>query len=212
MRIMIVSLAVLAVVSASGCSNSSPEQPVDVNAAAAKAQGDIANYAAANVPKRAYALSSHIAAPTEATMPEAATAVVRRYFRLIAAHDYRGARDLWCEDGIASGLDDRAFAARYARYARYDVRIGPAGNVDTGAGQLHVAIPVTVYGTSRQGVRFSQSGIVMLHRVNDGVRTREAESHLWRIRSTSVEPIVPPTVAQHRSGGWSIRQSIRSHG
>jgi len=49
-----------------------------------------------------------------------------------------------------------------------------------------------VTGTLSDGTRFADDGMVLLHRVNDGIETASAEAHLWRIESTSVDPVIPP--------------------
>jgi len=192
------------------CSPQRQPHQVDVGAAAARAQGDIAKYAVQSAKPGGAQSSTRIAAPSAETMPEAAAAVVRRYFQRIAAHDYRGARALWGRGGAASGLDEAAFAARLSPYHYDQVTIARPGNVDAGAGQLHIAIPVRVAGgeTGRSGRRFADSGLIMLHRVNDGIETRDAEAHLWRIESSTADPDIPVAHARaaserdsHKSGG-----------
>ncbi|WP_373928490.1 hypothetical protein QTN93_15665 [Sphingomonas aerolata] len=174
-----------------GCSDPKQQQ-LDVTAAAARAQQNIARYAADSRPGRHPVGTTKIAAATPETLPEAAAAVVRRYYQRIAAHDFVGARALWCRDGESSTLDRAGFAHRFARYARYNANIAAPGSVDAGAGQLHISVPVRVTGTLSDGTRFADDGMVLLHRVNDGIETASAEAHLWRIESTSVDPVIPP--------------------
>ncbi|RZM32061.1 MAG: hypothetical protein EOP67_29715, partial [Sphingomonas sp.] len=87
-----------------GCSDPKQQQ-LDVTAAAARAQQNIARYAADSRPGRHPVGTTKIAAAAPETLPEAAAAVVRRYYQRIAAHDFVGARALWCRDGESSTLD-----------------------------------------------------------------------------------------------------------
>ena len=196
MRSVFVVSVVLPVISLCGCSESR-HKDVDVSAAAARAQGDIANYAVVSRRSARGAGPPHFAAAAADTMPEAAAVVVRRYYALIAAPRYRAARGLWGRDGAVSGVDAAGFAARFGRYPRYAATIGTPGSVDSGAGQLHVTVPVTVSGTMAGGLPFTRKGVVLLHRVNDGTPTSDSEAHLWRIESVSVEPAMPPAAAPY---------------
>lgn len=194
--VFVVSFVLPAIGLCSGCSDSR-HKDVDVSAAAARAQGDIANYAFVSKRSTSGAGSPHIAAAAADTMPEAAAGVVRRYYALIAARRYPAARGLWGKDGAVSGVDEAGFAARFDRYPDYKATIGTPGSVDSGAGQLHIAVPVAVAGTVAGGMRFTREGVVLLHRVNDGTPTPDTEEHLWRIESVSVEPAMPPAAARH---------------
>ena len=176
----------------SGGSNSAAQKDVDVTAAAARAQADIANYAAASTVVHPAARQPTVSAAAADMMPEAAQKVVRTYFRMIARHDYAAARDLWVDDGRASGLDQPAFTAGYARFSRYDAQVGAPGSVSAGIGEVHVAVPVQVMATSSDGQPRRLRGTVMLQRTNDGIETSDVEDHLWRIESTSVDPSMPP--------------------
>jgi hypothetical protein len=125
------------------------------------------------------------AAPPDS--PEAAADVVRRYFAALEAHDYAGAWRLWDRDGDAAGLDQDAFAARFAPYAEYHAEIGKPGRVDAGAGQRYVTVPVWVFGTLKRGGTFRREGSVTLHRVAE-VPGASAEARMWRLRESNLDP------------------------
>jgi hypothetical protein len=170
---------------------------IDVEAAAAKAQSDIANYAAADASRAAAVGRSPVPAastvdpvvrrepaPAEVERPDE---VVRRYVAAIADKRYADAWRLWEDNGAASGMTEAAFAASFARYARFVASVGTPTDEDAGAGQRYVTVPVTVTGTLRSGAPFRLEGPVILHRVADGLDIDDPAAHAWRIRSSEMK-------------------------
>lgn len=179
----------------------------DVNAAAEQAQGDIDTYAANTLaaPKpMATATAAPAPAPTRSgTVAETpftpdsaqgAANVVQTYFALIESGKYAQAWRLWGDGGRASGMSEAAFAASFAKYAAYHAEVGAPGDVEAGAGQRYVTVPVRVYGTLGDGRRpFELRGPVTLHRTEvDGAT---AEQRSWRISDSALKPRPSATAA-----------------
>jgi len=118
---------------------------------------------------------------------QGAAQVVQTYYALIEQGKYRQAFALWDDGGRASGMGAEAFAASFAKYSEYHANIGAPGDIDAGAGQRYVTVPVQVYGRLRDGNRaFNMRGTITLHRTEvDGAT---AEQRLWRIRSADIKP------------------------
>lgn len=191
-------------------------QGVDINAAAEAARNDVANHASVdtgnadgNTPA---VLPSPIAslvpvAPLEPGTPgglpkdgpvaegkftpdsaQGAANVVQTYFALIEEGKYRQARALWDDGGKASGMDEAAFAASFGKYSEYHAQIGAPGDIDAGAGQRYVTVPIQLYGRLRAGAKpFHARGDVTLHRVGDVDGATTAQK-TWHIRTISVKP------------------------
>ncbi len=125
------------------------------------------------------------AAPFALDSAKAAADVVQRYHALIAAKRYDDAYRLW-EPG-AAGMSVAAFAASFAKYAGYHADVGAPGDVDAGAGQRNVTVPVRVSGRLAAGGSFAMAGPFTLHRVAD-IDGATAEQRQWRIRSSALKP------------------------
>ncbi|MBO9714399.1 hypothetical protein [Sphingomonas sp.] len=126
-------------------------------------------------------------APFTADSAQGGADVVQRYFALIEAKKYGEAWTLWEDGGKASGKTPEAFAKDFEAYSTYHANVGAPGDVDAGAGQRYVTVPVIVYGRLKQGdKRFDLKGNVTLHlTVVDGAS--EAQKH-WHIRSVDLAP------------------------
>lgn len=189
-----------------GCSDGQREaNTFDIANAASSAQSSIDNYAAisrkAATPARraaeAPAPAPIPAAPPGESLSEApftpesaqgAANVVQHYYALLESGRYRQAWRLWDDDGRASGMSAKAFAASFAPYSEHHAEIGPPGRIDAGAGQRHVTVPVKVYGTLKDSGRaFSRQGSVTLHRVAD-IEGATAAERSWRISASDVGP------------------------
>jgi hypothetical protein len=187
---------------------------VDINAAAEAARNDVAYHASAesgdgNTPA---ILPTPIASPAPVDPEEPGTPggladdgpvsegkftpdsaqgaanVVQTYFALIEEGKYRKAWALWDDGGKASGMDAAAFAASFARYSEYHAQIGAPGEVDAGAGQRYVTVPVQLYGRLKAGAApFHARGDVTLHRVGD-IDGASAAQKTWHIRTISAKP------------------------
>ena len=111
--------------------------------------------------------------------------VVQTYFTLLEAGKYRDAYLLWGNGGRDSGMDLPDFTASFAKYSEYHANIGAPGDIDAGAGQRHVTVPVQVYGRLREGNRaFNLRGTVTLHRTEvDGA---SPDQRAWRLRASDL--------------------------
>ncbi len=127
--------------------------------------------------------------PADADAAEA-VAVLRRYASALADGRYAEAYRLWGDKGRRSDMDQRAFAASFAKYASYSTDIGAIGAVDAGAGQRYVTMPVRVTGTLRDGRPFILEGPVTLHRTAD-IDGATAEQRAWRIYASDLAPRPP---------------------
>lgn len=131
---------------------------------------------------------------------DAAVDVLRRYFDHIAARRYRQAWLLWGHGGQASGKTARDFAAGFARYSTYRATLGTPGEIDAGAGQRYIAIPVTVEAVARNGVAERLSGTITLHRTG-AIPGATEEQRNWRLYAADLSPDAAPAgeVADNRS-------------
>lgn len=117
---------------------------------------------------------------------QGAADVVQRYYAFLEARDYAQAWALWSDGGKASGMRAEAFAASFAKYSEYHANIGAPGDIDAGAGQRYVTVPVVVYGKLKDGRPFNMKGEVVLQRTEvDGAT--EAQRR-WHIRSADIKP------------------------
>ncbi|WEJ97824.1 MAG: MliC family protein [Candidatus Sphingomonas phytovorans] len=190
---------------------------VDINAAAVQAQGSVDAYANGQTAERVAPAVEPApvatATPAPLTPPEpgmpgglpddrtpiseapftpdsaqGAANVVQTYYALLGEGKYRQAWALWDDGGKASGMSADAFAASFARYSEYHANIGAPGEVDAGAGQRHVTVPVQVYGRLKQGaVPVYLLGSATLHRVGDIDGATPAQKS-WHISSVDLKP------------------------
>lgn len=114
---------------------------------------------------------------------QGAANVVQTYYALVESGRYAQAWALWSDGGKASGGDAQAFAARFAPYSEYHANIGAPGQIEAGAGQRYVTVPVQVYGRMKAtGKPFHQLGEVTLHRTGD-IDGATPEQRSWHIRA-----------------------------
>jgi hypothetical protein len=192
-------------------------QGIDINAAAEAGRNDVAQHAAAdpgdgNTPAiLPTPIASPAPPPVEPHEPgtpggppkdgpvaegkfapdsaQGAANVVQTYFALIEEGKYARAHALWDDGGKASGMDEAAFAASFGKYSEYHAQIGAPGEIDAGAGQRYVTVPIQLYGRLKAGAKpFHTRGDVTLHRVGD-VDGATAEQKAWHIRGISAKPI-----------------------
>lgn len=126
-------------------------------------------------------------APFTPDSAQGAANVVQTYYAHLEQGDFRKAWSLWGDHGEASGMSAQAFAASFDKYSEYHANIGAPGDVDAGAGQRYVTVPVQVYGRLKDGNKpFYMLGTVTLHRTEvDGA---SAVQRSWRIRSADIKP------------------------
>ncbi|MDB5703141.1 MAG: hypothetical protein JWN66_257 [Sphingomonas bacterium] len=216
--------------------------PVDINAAATQAQGSVDAYANSQAAEAENGSAGEVApgaigAPAPLTPPEPGTPgglpddrtpiseapftpdsaqgaanVVQTYYALLGEGKYRQAWTLWDDGGKASGMSPQAFAASFARYFQYHANVGAPGDVDAGAGQRYVTVPVQVYGRLKQGATpVNMLGSVTLHRVGD-IDGATAAQKSWHIRSIDIKPrpgANPPPVAEGRMAGAIVMATYR---
>jgi hypothetical protein len=200
-------LAALSLLLVAGCSSgkdAAGNRTVDINAAAARAQDSVNAYAANVAADESAAPLAPPAPGTPGGLPDdkgpiseapftpdsaqGAANVVQSYYALIGEGKYVQARLLWENGGMASGGSADAFAAQFARYSEYHANIGAPGDVDAGAGQRYVTVPVQIYARLKQGARPDyQIGSVTLHRTAD-IDGATAEQKSWHIRSIDLKP------------------------
>ncbi|MDQ1092616.1 hypothetical protein QE400_002029 [Xanthomonas sacchari] len=120
-----------------------------------------------------------------ADSPQAAAAVVRRYYAAINARDYATAWQQWGEDG-RPGQSYAAFKAGFARTRAVQVTIGALGAGEGAAGSVYQPVPVTVEATLADGTRQRFRGDYVLRRVN-GVDGASAAQLRWRIDSAQLK-------------------------
>jgi hypothetical protein len=115
-----------------------------------------------------------------ATSAQGAADVVQHYFALIEEGAYARAWRLW-EEGGRPGKTVQDFAAGFARYAEYHAEVGAPGEIDAGAGQRYVTVPIQTYGRVKDGTPFRAAARVTLHRVGE-IDGATAEQKRWHIR------------------------------
>lgn len=107
-------------------------------------------------------------APFTPDSAQGAANVVQTYYALLGEGKYHQAWALWDDGGKASGMGVDAFTASFAKYSEYHANIGAPGDVDAGAGQRYVTVPVQVYARLKAGAKpVYMLGSVTLHRVGD---------------------------------------------
>jgi membrane-bound inhibitor of C-type lysozyme len=134
--------------------------------------------------------------------------VVQTYYALLEKGDFRQAWELWADHGAASGMSSADFAASFGKYSEYHANIGAPGEINAGAGQRYVTIPVQVYGRLKEGAKpFYMIGTMTLHRTEvDGA---SAEQRKWRIRSTDIKPRPGDAAAGRQPGDEDNRSTAR---
>lgn len=121
-------------------------------------------------------------APATPDSAQGAANVVRTYYALIGEGKYARAFALR-DTGDAKPDAAAAFAATFARYSGYHANVGAPGDIDAGAGQRFVTVPVQIYARPKQGGTPSyQIGSVVLHRTGD-IDGATVEQRTWHIRS-----------------------------
>lgn len=135
--------------------------------------------------------------------PQAAAGVVQRYYAAIESGRYRDAWALWDHGGKDSGMTVAAFVASFGKYKEYHADIGAPGDVDAGAGQRYVTVPVQIRARLADGRADYRLGTVTLHRVGD-IDGATAEQRQWHIRSIDLKP-APGGAATPRPSGRDLR-------
>jgi len=117
--------------------------------------------------------------------PEAAAAVVQRYYAALNARDYDTAWNQWGQNGPPSQSRAR-FAAGFAHTRSTHVRIGRLPPGDAGAGSLYQPVPVVVDATLDTGARQRFIGNYILRRVND-IDGATAAQLRWHISAAQLK-------------------------
>jgi hypothetical protein len=135
----------------------------------------------------AYEIAPESPAGSSAADASAPADVLRRYYAVINARDFRRAYELWGDNGAASGQTFEAFAAGFRETARVYVEVGEPSRVEGAAGSRFVEVPVTVRAVTETGEKQRFEGTYTLRRtVVDGATTGQRRWHLY---SADVERI-----------------------
>ena len=111
-------------------------------------------------------------------------AVIQAYYDAIDQRAYTRAYTLWSEEGAASGQTLRQFSRGFGDTRSVHVDIGTPSDVDAGAGQRYITIPVRLMAVHDDGSTHEYTGSYVLHRtVVDGATAAE---HAWRIHSATM--------------------------
>jgi hypothetical protein len=186
MRLLIPCLALLAI----ACSAEPVRNAATNEGAPVESGGPVAPVAPANV---ATPLPpENQAEPEDAKSPQAAAAVLRRYFALAAAGRDADAARLW---GDADGAT--VFAARLRGFGDFRPNVAAPGRVEGAAGSLYVDIALQLL---RDG-RSLADGTAVMRRVND-VPGSTAEQRRWHIDRITLQPS-PQPIAYRFVGRWA---------
>jgi len=112
--------------------------------------------------------------------PEAAVAVARSYYALIAAKRFDKAAALVSPPPPAGAL-----AARFGGFSALSPTLGPAGDSEGAAGSIYITVPARITARRPNGAQTILPEIVTLRRVNDVPGSTEAQRR-WHI--TAVAP------------------------
>ncbi|HZG07678.1 MAG TPA: hypothetical protein VEZ70_01725 [Allosphingosinicella sp.] len=106
-----------------------------------------------------------------------AAGVLRRYYDLIEAGQYR---DAWAMRG-GKPADAAAFAANFAAYRRYKVTLGKPSDPVSQEGWLFVEVPIQIFGALKNGTPFGSAGSVTLRRAESvpGATLRQRDWHIY---------------------------------
>ena len=173
---------------------------VDVNAAAARAQQDIALYNAGERAAGRHRPTSRAVARVGA-QADPAGAVVDRYFTLIGQRHFAAAWRLWDRHGAACGRTADQFAASLGDIVPVAATVGVAHDEDAGAGQRHIQVPVRLAVAAGDEPGANLAATATLHRVTDGIETTDPTDHLWRIVAITADS---PTAAHGSSAGSDL--------
>lgn len=118
--------------------------------------------------------------PTPAS-PQAAAAVVHRYYSAIDARDYGTAWSQWGEGG-RPGQTYASFQAGFARTRSVRVRVGSLQPGEGAAGSVYQPVPVEVTTTLDDGTHQRFVGTYVVRRVND-IDGAEESQRRWHLTS-----------------------------
>lgn len=109
--------------------------------------------------------------------PDAAVAVVRDYYALIAARRFDAAAAR-----MAPAPDAHSLQSRFGDFTAIRADVGPAGDSEGAAGSIYVTVPARITATRKDGARTIIAETATLRRVND-VPGSTAEQRRWHIVS-----------------------------
>ena len=119
--------------------------------------------------------------------PQAARAVLQRYFTLARSGRWDEAARLWSDERRAA-----AFAAELREFGEFQPSIAAPGRVEGAAGSIYVSISLQLLRDSRSGIEALSDGTAVLRRAND-VPGSTAGQRQWRIDRITLQP--PPVPA-----------------
>ena len=125
-------------------------------------------------------------APFTPDSAQGAANVVQTYYALIGEGKYAQAFALR-EPGAPGSKSAAAFTAEFARYSEYHANVGAPGEIDAGAGQRYVTVPVQVYARLKATkAPVYELGSLTLHRVGD-IDGATAAQRAWHIRTIDLK-------------------------
>ncbi len=125
--------------------------------------------------------------PGEPTAEDAA-AVLDQYFSAIGTGNYEAAYNLWRNEGEASGQTYDEFVEGFGQTASISWEIGEPGDIDAGAGQRYIEVPVRIVARTTGGESQQFQGVYVLHHTAD-IEGATPEQRLWRLDSAEVEVV-----------------------
>lgn len=139
--------------------------------------------AESQVPGETDSLSSGEQAEIETPEAEAA---LQRWADALEARNWEAARQVWGEQGEASGLSAEEFAEAHEKYRTVSITIED-GRAEDNAGKLYFEAQVTMEGQLQNGDAYMMKGPVVLSRVTDlpGASNEELS---WRIETNDLRP------------------------
>jgi len=117
-----------------------------------------------------------------------AIAVLDRYFSSIGTRNYETAYNLWRNEGEASGQTYEEFVTGFHETASISWEIGDPGDIDAGAGQRFIEIPVRIVARTTAGKAQRFEGVYVLHHTAD-IDGATPEQRLWHIHSAQVNVV-----------------------
>ncbi len=122
--------------------------------------------------------------PANSASAEEARKLVQQYFDQVTARKFDQAYKLWGHGGADAGGTQKAFAASFDAYERYQPKVGEPTEIKRSGMLQYVSVMVEIDVVLKRGHRVRKlSGPVMLRRSADP-KTADADARDWRIWGT----------------------------
>ncbi|MEM5517809.1 hypothetical protein WNY37_12700 [Henriciella sp. AS95] len=106
----------------------------------------------------------------------------------LEARDWETARQVWGQNGEASGMAPEEFERAYEKYKTIEIDAEP-GRQEGAAGTVYYEAQVTMSGELQNGDAYRMEGPVLLSRVNN-VPGASMEDRMWHIESIDLRPVM----------------------